>query len=169
VSQLKSWFLCLFIFIGGFLLGSISNFHSFTRQQIVPWTHRHFRQSQYRLIVNQYPTENDFEYEIAVNKAPIHPLNIHLINPFVIPGQDNEALSHHLVSQRKRAILEYLGTVETDHNILGLVKITTTGDSLIVSEEEDLIEEGIIIQKITPKTLTYSKDGIDQVIRLGGI
>jgi hypothetical protein len=165
--QLKSWLFWIFIFIGGFLLGSISYFQFFTYQQKLIWTPRHIRQSQYK---NQYPSNvNNFKYGIGVNQAPTPPLNINLINPFVVPGQDNGVLSHPLGSQRKHAFLEYQGTIETDCGILGLVKVTTTGESFIVSEEEDLIEVGIVIRKITPKTLTYSKDGIDKVIRLGGI
>ncbi len=92
--------------------------------------------------------------------------NIRLKNPFILPIPYHASFRKS-PAPKERALLEYLGTIETDNGILGLVRINT-GESLVVSEGEDLVISGIIIGKITPKMLTYSQNGIEKVIHLGG-
>jgi hypothetical protein len=106
-------------------------------------------------------------YGSTLHYGPVK--NLFLKNPFVVPLQYNGRASHHFVPKRPQAFLEYQGIIETDSNILGLVKATTTKEAFVVHEGECIIEFGLEIRKITPETLTYSKDGIEAVISLGGI
>ena len=113
------------------------------------------------------PSEKVFKYSAALNPTPVPTESVNLINPFIIPGSYNVSFKK-VRSQSKHEQLEYQGAIETDTSILGLVRINATGESLVVSEGEDIVVSGIIIGKITPKTLTYSQNGIEKVIYLGG-
>jgi hypothetical protein len=155
--------------MGSILFGIGSYFLFFTRLQI-PGTYWNSRVAypalQQELVDNQYLQNGKvFEYPTAINQSSVVPAN--LMNPFVIPGQYNVPFKENH-SQRKHELLEYQGTIATDASVFGLVRINTTGESFVVSEGEDLVESGIIIGTITPKTLTYSQNGIEKVIYLGG-
>jgi hypothetical protein len=92
-----------------------------------------------------------------------------LKNPFVIPIQYYKKSGHRLVTPRKRMFIEYQGIIETENNVLALVRLTTSDKTFVVYEGESIVEFGLAIKKITPKNLTYSKEGVDVVISLGGI
>jgi hypothetical protein len=92
-----------------------------------------------------------------------------LKNPFVIPSVYQRNPAKRIVSPPKNlGFLEYQGVVETADDIRGLVRVTASKESFVVCEGESLVEFGIEIRKITPKVLTYSKDGVETVISLGG-
>ena len=95
--------------------------------------------------------------------------SVALKNPFIIPSPYQRNSGFRPTPHRRRGPLEYRGIIETDSNIMALVTVTSSGESLVVYEGEDLVELGIMIGKISAKTLTYSKNGIETVISLGGI
>jgi hypothetical protein len=171
VFQPRTWAFWLLIFIGSILLGIGSYFLFFIHLQIpgMPWNFRFYAPAlQQKIVENQYlPNRKVFEYPTVIHQIPTPAEPVNLMNPFVIPGLDNVFFNNNRF-QKKHELLEYQGTIETDTSIFGLVRINTTGESLVVSEGEDLVVSGIIIGKITPKTLTYSQNGIEKVIYLGG-
>ena len=161
-----TWFLVFlsFIVVGGgigyfFMLSLRPDF-----AQLAPL--RVKNQLEPGVVENAKNTYNN-QYEPAVyhQSQP----KLYLKNPFVIPIQYNDYSGHRLITQRKRAFMEYQGIIETDNNVLGLVKLTTTNEAFVVYEGESIVEFGLEIKKITPKALTYSKDGVETVILLGGI
>lgn len=167
--QPKSWFLWVFIFMGSVLIGMICYFLLFSYSQKIPFWSGSFEPVVPDLhpkhITNQHsPNIKVTQPLVHQTPTPVSTEKINLINPFVIPGQYNASKSHF---PKKPALLEYLGTVETDNDILGLIRINN-GESFVVSEGEDLVISGIVIGKITPTTLTYSQNGIEKVIHLGG-
>ncbi len=173
--QPKSWLFWVFIFIGGILLGIGSYFLFFLHLQEIPWPSESFQpvvpNFHQKYIANQYShararTIRVYQPLLSQTPMPASTGNINLINPFIVPGGYNGFLGKS-PSPRKRALLEYLGTIETNDNILGLIRINT-GESFVVTEGEDLVISGIVIGKITPTTLTYSQNGIEKVIHLGG-
>jgi hypothetical protein len=95
---------------------------------------------------------------------------ISLKNPFVIPSLYQRNPAKRNASPKKNlGFLEYQGVVETADDVRGLVRVTASKESYVVYEGEILVELGVEIRKITPKVLTYYKDGVETVISLGGI
>lgn len=88
-------------------------------------------------------------------------------NPFIIPGRYAGNYGQNISPQKKQAYLSFQGVIETNDSILGLVRVNATGEVFAVYEGEDLLD--FQVKKITPSTLTYSQNGNEVVIPLGGI
>ncbi len=167
----KLWFLWVLILFVGIFLGIGCYFIFFPYLQNVIWPSGSFQpvanDFHQKYNPNQY-TPNIEGNQPLKNQTPPSTStgDIRLKNPFILPIPYHASFRKS-PSSKKRALLEYLGTIETDNGILGLVRINT-GESFVVSEGEDLVISGIIIGKITPKILTYSQNGIEKVIHLGG-
>lgn len=124
------------------------------------------------LTVKKQPTVENVKKSFNIPSVPAidqkSQPKVDLKNPFVIPIQYYKKSGHPLVTSKNRALMEYQGIIETDNKVLGLVKLTTTNETFVVYEGESIVEFGLTIEKITPKTLTYTKDGVEAVISLGG-
>jgi hypothetical protein len=116
------------------------------------------------ILIEPVQNTNVSKYETKLAQSAMK-----LKNPFVIPFPAHKNPDQRLSSQKKRTYIEYQGIIETDNSMLGLVKMTATNEAFLVYEGESLVEFGLEIHKITAKNLTYSKDGIEAVISLGGI
>ncbi len=167
----KLWFLWVLILIVGIFLGIGCYFVFFPYLQNVLWPSGSFQPDvtdvRQKYDSNQYASNIERYQPLKNQTLPSTSTgDIRLKNPFISPIPSHASFRKS-PPPKERALLEYLGTIETDNGIMGLVKINT-GESLVVFEGEDLVISGIIIGKITPKMLTYSQNGIEKVIHLGG-
>lgn len=168
MSRSGLWLSWLLIFVGFTVLGGgigyvLMSFWGPHNTFWEPWSN----QNQPRTIINEnFQKISDYKYYPPDNYESDYQPITNIKNPFTAPSQNNDTKGQNVPFNKKQTFLEYQGIIETNNSIFGLVKVTHTGEVFVVYEGENLVE--FEIRKITPKTLTYSKDGIEAVIPLGG-
>jgi hypothetical protein len=169
MSQSNVWFRWILIFLSFIALGGgIGYFFMLSlRPDFVHQAPLKINNQLGPVAVKNVKNTYNHQYEPVLNHQSRPKLD--LKNPFVIPNQYYQKSGLRSITQRKQAFIEYQGIIETDNNVLGLVKLTNTNETFVVYEGEIIVELGLEIRKITPKTLTYSKDRVEAVISLGGI
>jgi hypothetical protein len=164
VLRFGFWFTWSLIFIVFIVLGcGIGIFLMFFGFNNIKWVPGGTGNRPATVINDNTLKRSEYKLHSALTYKPINQPITDIKNPFIVPRQYNGVSS----KKKQQTFLEYQGIIETNKGILGLVRITDTDEVFIVYEGENLIEFEIL--KITPKTLTYSKDGKEIAVPLRGI
>jgi hypothetical protein len=164
VSRSGFWFTWLLVFIVFIVLGcGIGIFLMFLGSNNIKWAPGGVEKRPATAINGNILEKSEYKPHSALTYEPINQSITDMKNPFIVPGRYNRVDG----KKKQQTFLEFQGIIETNERTLGLVRITGTDEVFIVYEGENLIEFKIL--KITPKTLTYSKDGKEIAVPLRGI